>query len=84
MRRIRADEAQIINEQPGRYYVTVRNDAGAHRYLLGPYDSHLEALENVDRGNRLACEADARAHWYSFGTARLMDGTATVGSLFGR
>jgi hypothetical protein len=80
---MRADEHAIIDHRPGRYYVTVR-DGDRHGYLLGPYDSHLEALENVDRGNRLAGEADGRAHWYAFGTGRLADDTPTVASVFGR
>lgn len=77
------DEHCIIDHRPGRYYVTVR-DQDRYGYLLGPYDSHQEALENVERGNRLACAAEARAHWYAFGTGRLSDEAATVAAVFGR
>lgn len=77
------DEHDIIDDRPGRYYVTVR-DGQRHGFLLGPYDSHLEALENTDRGKALAEKADPRAHWYAFGTARLADDTSTVGTVFGR
>lgn len=77
------DEHDIIDMRPGRYYVTVR-DGGRHGYLLGPYDTHQEALENVERGRDLANDADSRAHWYAFGTGRLQDETATVASIFGK
>lgn len=77
------DEHDIIDDRPGRYYVSVR-DGARHAFLLGPYDSHLEALENVDRGRRLANEADPRAAWYAFGTARIDDTGATKPGLFGR
>jgi hypothetical protein len=76
------DEHDILDHRPGRYYVSVR-DGARHGYLLGPYDTHQEALDNVDRGNQLACQADGRAHWYAFGTCRLADGTSTVASVFG-
>lgn len=65
--------ATITNPAPreGRlYYVTVR-DAGRHGYLLGPYDTHEEALENVDRGRKLAEEANVWSHFYEFGTGSL-------------
>lgn len=82
---MRHDEAQIINDQPGRYYVTVRNDAGAVRFLLGPYATHLEALENERRGYTLAMNSgDPHAPWYRYGTSRLKDDTATVSAIFGR
>lgn len=56
----------------GRYYVTVR-DGSRTGWLLGPYETHAEALANVQRGNDLANRADPRAHWYAFGTARIRD-----------
>lgn len=68
----------------GRYYVTVR-DHDRTGWLLGPYDTHAEALANVDRGNELACNADPRAHWYAFGTARITDPSAPLpATVFGR
>ncbi len=68
----------------GRYYVTVV-DGPRTGWLLGPYDTHVEALAQVDRGNDLACKADPRAHWYAFGTARITDPTLPLPrSVFGK
>jgi hypothetical protein len=53
----------------GGYYVSVVNGL-FYGLLLGPYDTHAEALANVDRGRSLADAADPRSHWYAFGTAR--------------
>jgi hypothetical protein len=50
------------------FFVTVR-DAGRTGFLLGPYQSHGEALKNVERGREAAIAANAWAHFYSFGTA---------------
>ncbi len=51
------------------YFVTVR-DGARSGFLLGPYDTHSEALENVDRGRHLAESRDGFAGFYSYGTAR--------------
>jgi hypothetical protein len=51
------------------YYVTVINDTRV-AYLLGPFDTHEEALERVAEGRRRAEAADRWAHFYAFGTAR--------------
>lgn len=64
-----------------RYYVTVR-DAGRTGWLLGPYDTHALALENVERGRRLAEQANAYAHFYAFGTASV-DGERQPRTVFG-
>lgn len=62
---------QAPDTKPGNYYVTVRREDGDFRCLAGPYrDDHAAALAMVDRANKLACEIDARAHWYSYGTVR--------------
>lgn len=53
------------------YYVTVQNDVGQTAYLLGPYDTHEEALEHVEEGRLLAESIDLWAHFYAFGTARV-------------
>ena len=63
-----------------RYYVTVVN-ADRQGFLLGPYITHKEARENVTRGRDLACEVDAYARFYLFGTARTVRRVKTV---FGR
>lgn len=55
--------------QGARYYVTVRRDDGAHRFLVGPFVEHGEALALVDRARRVAESIDPKAVWYAFGTA---------------
>ena len=77
------DEQHFTPADRDAYYVTVR-DGGPVGFLLGPYDSHDAALANVDRGNRLAHEADARAHWYAFGTARVPANVRKPRTVFGR
>lgn len=42
------------------YYVSVI-DGMRKGLLLGPYGTHQEALDNVQAGNNLACNADPRA-----------------------
>lgn len=66
----------------GGYFVTVL-DGTRVGWLLGPYDTHEDALANVERGNALASAADARAHWYAFGTARVKGGRLPS-AVFGR
>lgn len=39
--------------------------------LLGPYDTHDEAMAVVDTAAELAETVDPRAHFYSFGTAKV-------------
>lgn len=72
---------QMPDPQPGNYYVTVR-DSDDYRCLVGPFpDDHTGALAWVDRANRLACDLDPKAHWYSYGTARLPADYAKPGIL---
>ena len=78
----RADEHDMIDDRPGRYFVSARNDDGRAVMLLGPYDSHLEALERVDLGRQLAEKVDPRAPWYSYGTCRVHDDQPTPAPIF--
>lgn len=54
------------------FYVTIKR--GVHPtkmrrgILLGPYDTHQQALDNVQRGADLACNADPAANFDAFGT----------------
>ena len=66
------------------FFVSCIEDEGERRGLmiLGPYDTHAEALGNVDRGRKLA-ERDPRAHWYYFGTCSMAKETETKG-VFGK
>lgn len=53
------------------YYVTVKNDVGQTAFLLGPFDTHEEALARVEEGRVLAESVDAWSHFYSFGTTKV-------------
>lgn len=69
-------------EVTSQFFVTVRDEArGRHSFLLGPYDTHEEALAQVPRGITLAGEADPWSHFYEFGTAQT---TAQPRAVFGR
>jgi hypothetical protein len=51
------------------FYVTVRN--GSRKgFLLGPYETHGEALANVDRSRRHVEDHHAYAWGWGFGTAK--------------
>jgi len=63
------------------FYVTVR-DAGRTGFLLGPYDTHPDALQEVDRGRRLAIAANDRAWFYAYGTASVTR-AAIIQTVFG-
>jgi hypothetical protein len=64
------------------YYVTVI-DAGRTGFLLGPYDTHQQALENVERGRTLAQRANAWSHFYAFGTVNCA-ATRPIKTVFGK
>lgn len=66
------------------YYVTVRNGLRTGG-LLGPYDTHAEALENVDRGRKLALASDneTRSWFYTYGTTKLTTRGQLPKSVFG-
>jgi hypothetical protein len=62
------------------YYVSVIN--GAQRALiLGPFETHAEALADVDEGRRLAERVDPFSGFYAFGTARVENPTLPEGKL---
>lgn len=64
-----------MTTEPGNFFVTVV-DGPRTGFLLGPYDTHAEALANVERGKRLAHESDnySRSWFYAYGTARVKRG----------
>lgn len=68
-----------------QFFVSCIEDSGQRRnaLLLGPYDTHEEALANVDRGRKLAEANDPKAHWYSFGTCSIKGPTEQKG-VFGK
>ncbi len=61
-----------------KHFVSVRNEAGNTRLLLGPYDWHFQSLGNVGRGRSLAETHDARACWYSYGTCSMKSAAAAA------
>ena len=58
-----------IDTRPGNYYVSVV-DHDRVGLLLGPFDDHSIALNNVDRCKEYARKVNDRAFWYSYGTVR--------------
>ena len=72
-----AAKPEQVDLRPGRYYVSMV-DGNRSALLLGPYATHQEALDDVLRGNDMACKIDPRAHWYGFGTCRLDDDYPTT------
>ncbi len=64
------------------FYVTVIN-GDRKGFLLGPFDTHQESLDNVELGRKLANKADAFAHFYAFGTASAPKGTM-IKAVFGK
>ncbi len=64
------------------FFVSVQH-AGRSGFLLGPYETHDEARENVTRASSLAGKADARATWYAFGTCSAPAGMIPT-TVFGR
>ena len=63
------------------FYVTIIRNTQIG-YLLGPYKTHEEAIGNVERGRKLATDADCWADFDSFGTAS-MPTKETVRAVFG-
>lgn len=59
------------------FYVTVV-DGRRVGFLLGPYTTHQQAIDNVARGRDLANDADPRAAFYAFGTSSLKRERTTV------
>jgi len=59
---------QTINNEPGHYYVSVI-DGPRSSLLLGPFDTHMGALLNVEAVRREANRIDTKACFYGFGTA---------------
>jgi hypothetical protein len=76
-------QPEPVQVRPGaRFYVTLRQGRRT-ALLLGPFVSHMTALERVPRARRLAQEAypNSSFGFASFGTASLLD---TQPTRFGR
>ena len=59
----------IVDTRPGDYYVSVI-DGTRYALLAGPFTTHQEALNMVERTKDLAQTLDSRAVFYGFGTCR--------------
>lgn len=57
---------------PDGFYVSARkSDHSTARFLLGPYDTHEEALDNVDRASAHCIDAfPVDGPWALYGTCR--------------
>lgn len=66
------------------YYVTVKN-GNRTGGLLGPYETHEEALENVERGKQMALDSDgqSRSWFYAYGTSKITTKGELPKSVFG-
>jgi hypothetical protein len=74
---------QLADTAPGPYYISVIRESGFKdaRLVSGPYSTHQEALDLVDKARRIAEQHDSRAAWYAFGTLRMKDAFAEPGIL---
>jgi len=63
---------QEPDPRPGPYYVSAirQGDDGTHGWhaLMGPFETHAEAIDLVDRVRRYAQAVDHRSDMYAFGT----------------
>lgn len=55
---------------PGDSYFISAVDGNHHFYMAGPYQTHAEALANVNRALEIARKHDGRAWFMSWGTCR--------------
>ena len=62
-----------VDQQPGRYFTTMRNDNGQTAYLLGPFRQHIDAVLLTDRARKHVVETHTDGCWFHYGTARLAD-----------
>lgn len=72
-----SERIAAAEHRQARFYVTVR-DAGRVGFLLGPYDTYAGAHRNVDRGRKLAEEADSWAVFFAYGVSSRPDPCRTV------
>lgn len=56
------------SREAGRVFYVSVIDGRRKGILLGPYETHQDALDNVKRGRELAEEVDCRAAFFAFGT----------------
>jgi len=70
---------QQPDTKPGPYYVSAME--GNKTWLMaGPYATHRQALQDVQKARDIATEHDPRAWWKAWGTVRV-EGASRVGAL---
>ena len=57
------------------YYVSII-DGERWALILGPFRTHQEALDMVDKARDVGCEIDRKSHFYGWGTCKVADGRA--------
>lgn len=57
-------------DAPGSVYFVSCIDGPRRALIAGPYPTHAQALQDVEDARKAAEEADPRAAFYAFGTAR--------------
>lgn len=67
------NEGQQADARPGFYYVSVLNNLGDARLLLGPFGQHGQALAHVSPAREIAQGMDPKAFWYAYGTCRIAE-----------
>lgn len=69
----------------GGFYVSAIKDNRAYALLLGPFETHREALDRVRPVTDFTLERKAESHWWFFGTCRVdpAKGTLPSGALNG-
>jgi hypothetical protein len=65
---------------PGDYFVSAV-DGDQFWLMAGPYKTHKEAANAVERVNRITCDHDGRGYFYGWGTCRLEENSGRIGSL---
>ena len=76
-----AQEKAVCSLEPGSYYISA-TDAGRFFLVAGPYPTHREALDDVDRAKTITeFSTSGRSFFWSWGTTRMADDYTTPGVL---
>lgn len=65
------DDCPCRFNPPGTNYYTSAIDGSRYALLAGPFETHPEACDWVDRARDEACRVDPRAWFYAFGTTAM-------------
>lgn len=64
---------QTPDTKPGFYYVSAI-DGEKFALMLGPFETHEQALAKVEECRNLAYDLHPASHWWLWGTCRKDDG----------